>query len=125
MLDEPKYWISLITGLIAAFLSGVPLLNLLGWLEWTLPFQLGSSILLWVVAATGAYLLIDSFISEDDFMMWLLAGTAFIILAIAMIQILYRFDIIGFGIPFLDLIVLQVLFFIEGIGLIIAAFGNK
>ncbi|MCB9359462.1 hypothetical protein H6503_06015 [Candidatus Woesearchaeota archaeon] len=125
MLDEPKYWISLITGLIATFLSGIPLLNSWKLIKWNLPFALESSVLLWVIAVVGAYLLIDSFLSEDDMIMWISAGIAAIILILAIIQILFTLEILSFGIPFLGITALRVLFLVEGLGLIIAGFGSK
>jgi len=125
MLDEPKYWISLLIGIIVTALGGIPLLNSWGLLPWSLPFALSANILLWFVAAVGAYLLIDTFLSEDDALMWISAAVAIVILAIAIIQILNNFGVIGFGIPFISLTLLRILFVIEGIGLIIAGFGNK
>ncbi len=125
MLDEPKYWVSLISGLIVIALGGIPLLNSWGLLGFSLPIVIGSPILLWVVAVVGAYLLIDTFLSEDDTIMWISAGVAFVILAIAIIQILNGMGIIGFGIPFITQTVLNVLFVIEGIGLLVAGFGDK
>lgn len=125
MLDEPKYWLSLISGLIIIALGGIPLANSWGWISFNLPFGLTLNILLWFVAAAGAYLLIDSFLSEDDMVMWTSAIVAVLILAIAIIQILSNFGIIGFSIPFLSLMLLRILFVVEGIGLVIAGFGNK
>ena len=127
MLDEPKYWISIVVGILVVALGGIPLLQ--GWGLIPFPFPpflaFGINILLWIVAAVGAYLLIDSLISEDDTMMWVSVGVAVIILGIAIIQILNNFGIIGFGIPFLSLTILRVLFVIEGLGLILAGFGSK
>jgi hypothetical protein len=126
MLDEPKYWMSLIAGLIVSALGGIPLMNTWGWLEFTLPFPLESTILLWAVAAGGLGLIISSFLSEEDSIMWISILVAFVIMSIAIIHILNSFEIIAFGIPFLTLTVLRVLFVIEGVGLIIAGiFGDK
>lgn len=125
MLDEPKYWISLVAGIIVIALGGIPLLNSWGILGFSLPFALSMNILLWLVAAVGAYLLIDTFLSEDDAVMWTSAIIAVVILAIAIIQILSNFEVIGFGIPFITLTLLRVLFVVEGAGLIIAGFGDK
>lgn len=125
MLDEPKYWISLVAGIIVVALGGIPLLNSWGILGFSLPFALSMNILLWLVAAVGAYLLIDTFLSEDDAVMWTSAIIAVVILAIAIIQILSNFGVIGFGIPFITLTLLRVLFVVEGAGLIIAGFGDK
>jgi len=125
MLDEPKYWISLVAGVIVVALGGIPLLNSWGVLGFSLPFALSMNILLWLVAAVGAYLLIDTFLSEDDAVMWTSAIIAVVILAIAIIQILSNFGVIGFGIPFITLTLLRVLFVVEGVGLIIAGFGDK
>jgi hypothetical protein len=125
MLDEPKYWLSLIVGIVTTALGGIPLLNTWGLIKFTLPFALPMNILLWLVAAVGAYLLIDTFLSEDDMMMWTSAIVSFIILAVAIVQILSSFGIIGFSIPFISLTLLKVLFVVEGIGLIIASFGTK
>ena len=125
MLDEPKYWISLIVGLIVVALGGIPLLGAL------LPFSLPAfliipgNILLWVAAVIGAYLLIDVFLSLDDTLMWLTAGVTVIILAIVVLKILGVIGIIGFTIPYISETVLRVLFVIEGAGLIIAGFGDK
>lgn len=128
MLDEPKYWVSLILGLIVTALGVIPLLQLWGIIDFTLPgFLLFSwDILLWITAAVGAYLLIDSFISEQDTLMWVSVVVAVLILAITVIQILNNMGIVGFAVPLLNLTVLRVLFTIEGIGLIIAGIlGDK
>ena len=38
MLDEPKYWLSLIAGIIVTALGGIPLMNYWGWIGFNLPF---------------------------------------------------------------------------------------
>jgi hypothetical protein len=127
MLDEPKYWVSFIIGIFVVALGGIPILNGFGWIPFALPgfLVITSRILLWLVAAIGAYLIIDSFLCEDDTVMWISIFVAVVIFGIAAIQILNGMNIIPFGIPFLSMQVLRILFVIEGLGLIIAAFGDK
>jgi hypothetical protein len=126
MLDEPKYWLSLIAGLIITALGGIPLIHNMGWIDFNLPFELGSILLLWGVAAAGLGLIISSFLSEDDTLMWTSIVIALVIMGITIIQILSIFQVINFSIPFLTLTMLRVLFVIEGFGLILAGiFGDK
>jgi hypothetical protein len=126
MLDEPKYWLSLITGIVITALGGIPLLYNWGWIGFDLPFPLESSILLWAVAVGGLFLIISSFLSEEDNVMWVSILVAFVLMVIAIIHILNTFEVIGFGVPFLTLTVLRIMFVVEGLGLIVAGiFGDK
>jgi hypothetical protein len=118
--DQPKYWISFGVGAVVMVLGGIPLLNLMGLIKWALPayLVLPLNLLLWITAGIGFYLLIDSFISEQHMLRWVTALLAIVIMAVAILQILSI-------IKFISLDILRALFFIEGLGLVIAGiFGD-
>lgn len=123
--DDPKNWSALILGLVIASLGAIPLLNSFGVIEFSLPAFLSgiiSSIGLWIIAGAGFYLMITSFL-EDDTMRVVSIIVALAVLAIGIIPLLNSFGIIGFTIPFLSVNVYNIIFVIEGLFLIFAAFA--
>ena len=88
--DEPTSIISLIGGLVLVPLGLIPLLSKWGIIGWGLPgFLTGllQGILLYVIAAGGAWLLIDGFL-EDDMWRVITLGIAILVLILAIIPIL-------------------------------------
>lgn len=123
--DDPKNWSALLIGIILMALGLIPLLNKWGVIGFNLPgFLLGifSNIALYILAAGGLYLLIDSFM-EDDTTRVISIGVALAIIAIGLIPLLNSFGVIGFTIPFLSPTLYQILFVLEGLFLFIAAFA--
>lgn len=124
-LDEPNNWISLFLGFTLTALGVIPLLSAIGIIGFSLPGFMsglwGSLFSLFIVAGAGVYLLIDSFF-EDDFIFWLTFVMSLIIIIIGVVPILSKFGILGFSIPFGE-VIYQILFTLEGILLIIAAFA--
>ncbi len=124
-LSDPRGWISLIIGILVLVLGALPILNQFKILPFGLPGFLVSAIgmiSIYLLAAIGIYLLIVGFM-EDDTIRVITILIAFIVIAIGIIQILAMFKIIGFSIPFLTPLMYNILFVIEGIFLIIAAFA--
>lgn len=125
-LDQPKGWISLILGLILMGIGILPLLEkfkLIG-ANPIAPVTniLTVSILQYVVAIAGLVLIIDAFMEMDTIrVVSLIIGI--IVLASGIIPVLNSFHVIGFTIPYLTVTVYHVVFIIEGIFLIIAAFA--
>jgi len=125
-LDQPKGWISLILGLILVVLGVLPLLarfKILG----ANPIQfitniLGMNIAQYIVAIAGLVLIINAFMEADTLrIVSLIVGV--IILAAGVIPVLNGAGVIPFNIPFLSDLVYQILFIVEGIFLVIAAFA--
>lgn len=124
VLDEPKGWISIVVGFILVTLGVIPILNMFNIISFTLPGFLQTIIAviaLYVIAGAGLYIIIDAFM-EDDHARLISIIVGLIFLAIGIINVLGGFGIIPFTIPFLTLIVYQIIFVIEGIFLILAAF---
>ena len=125
-LDEPKGWISMIVGIILLSIGLIPLLNGWGVLPFGLPgflTSLLSSIVVYLLAIGALYLIIDAFmedVGDPIGMTTLIIGIA--IFALGIITLLNSFGIIGFSIPFLNEMIYNILFVVEGIFLIIAAF---
>ena len=117
---------SFIVGLILAAFGIIPLLNSFKLVAWNLPdflLNMPVSILVWVIAVAGAYIVIDGFIEPPMHIFhWALILGGFILLVVGLIPILYSFKAIGFTVPFLgeNLIVYQVLIGVEGLFLAIA-----
>ena len=125
-LDEPKGWISMIVGVILLGIGLIPLLNGWGVLPFGLPgflTNLLSGIVVYLLAIGALYLIIDAFmedVGDPIGMATLIIGIA--IFALGIIILLNSFGVIGFSIPFLNEMIYNILFVIEGIFLIIAAF---
>lgn len=125
-LDQPKGWISLILGVILLVLGILPLLATLKVLG-SNPIAfvtniLGINILQYAVAIAGLVLIVDAFMEMDTLrIVSLIVGV--VVLAAGLIPVLNTFGIIGFTIPFLSALLYQVVFIIEGIFLVIAAFA--
>ena len=120
--DDPKNWSALLIGLLMMALGIIPLLNHFKVITFG-AFLLGivPKIATYLLAAGGVFLLIDSFM-EDDTMRIVSIIVALSIITIGIIQILFAFKIIGFGIPFINDTIYYVLFVVEGLFLFLAAF---
>jgi hypothetical protein len=121
IFTRPRDTVSFFVGLVLLAFGVVPLLNTMGVIKFTWPFNLALSILVWIVAAAGAYVVIDGFIEPPQHSLhWFLIAAGLLLLIIGLIPILNTFGIIGFKLGFLDsLIVYDALITIEGILLLI------
>jgi hypothetical protein len=125
-LDEPKGWLSMIVGLVLLVIGLIPLLN--GWS--VIPFGLPSfltglisSIIVYLIAIGALYLIIEAFIEDiGDPIGKITLIVGILIFALGIITLLNSFGVIGFSIPFLNEMIYNILFMIEGIFLVIAAF---
>jgi uncharacterized membrane protein len=125
-IDEPKGWMSLILGVVLLALGIIPLLNQFGVIQFGLPGILTTlipSILAYIFAIAGLVLAVDAFMEDDTLrIVSLIVGV--LILAAGVISILNAFQVIGFTVPLLDNpVVYNIIFVVEGIFLIIAAFA--
>lgn len=124
-IDEPKGYLSAIAGLLLIALGLIPLLSTFGVIGWNLPtFMLGiiGKIVFYIAAGAGLWLIVTGFM-EDDTLRLITIVLGVIILVAALIPLLNSFGVIGFSLGFLNLTVFQVIFVLEGILLIIAAFA--
>ncbi len=125
-LDQPKGWISLILGLALLVLGVLPILEKLGILGANpiafVTDTLTINILQYIVAAAGLVLIIDAFMEMDSLRIWTLI-VGLVVLALGLIPVLSSFGVIGFTIPFLTALIYQIIFILEGILLVIAAFA--
>lgn len=126
--DDPKNWSALIIGLLLMALGIIPMLQQFKIITWA-TFLTGNwliTIAPYLLAAGGIYLLIDSFM-EDDTMRIVSILVSLVVIAVGVIDVLNKFKIIGFGIPFLEgslgTIIYLSLFILEGLFLFIAAFA--
>ncbi|MFO8015995.1 MAG: hypothetical protein R6U32_02740 [Candidatus Woesearchaeota archaeon] len=123
--------ISFFIGLILAAFGLIPLLSSFGVLPFSLPeflLNLPVSVLVWIVAIAGLYIVIDGFIEPPMHMLhWALILGGIILLIVGLIPILHSFNVIPFTIPFLgeNLVVYQVMIGIEGIFLMIAGVSMR
>ena len=117
---------SLIVGIILLALGGIPLLANLGVIPNFPPGALTGiigSIALYLIAAGGLYMIIDAFLEgldEPNGVVTLIVGL--IIVAVGIINILNKFGILGFSVPFMNEMVYNILFVVEGLFLGIGAF---
>ncbi len=124
--DDPKTVANLIVGFLILALGIIPLLNGWGVIGFTLPGFLSGivmKIVHYIIAALGLWLLIDAFM-EDSHMRMITLLVALAVLAVGIIPLLNTFGVIGFTIPFLTVALYNIIFVIEGIFLIIAAFAT-
>ena len=113
--------IGLLLGIILLIIGLIALLNKIKILGFGIPLSI--NILAWILAAGGLYLIIES-VTEIGAKRSIALFIAFIILLLTLIPILNQLGIIAFSIPGLSLTVYHILLLIEGVFLIINAFGT-
>jgi hypothetical protein len=124
-IDEPKGYLSAIAGLILIALGIIPLLNHFGVIGWNFPAGIIGvlfSIMFYIAAAAGLWLIIDGFM-EDDTIRMVTVLLGIVIMIAALIPLLNSFKVIPFGLPFLTPTIVQGVFVVEGLFLLIAAFA--
>lgn len=109
-------------GLVFLVLGGIPLLNAMGAISFTLPKI--PLIVLWVLALLGALvLIIDGFKEMTEFGVKKMIGIMSIIMAVILIVYgLSSFGVLPFALSGIGLIVINVLFVISGLFLIFGIF---
>ncbi|HIH37974.1 hypothetical protein J4460_07285 [Candidatus Woesearchaeota archaeon] len=124
--DDPKNWGSALLGVILLILGIIPLLNKFGVIKFGLPGFLSgiiSSIIVYILAITGLLLVIDGFM-EDDALRVITLVIGLLIFLAGLLEILKKLNVIGFSIPFIgNELFINIIFILEGILLIIAAFA--
>jgi len=113
--------LGLILGIIIFIVGFIALLNKIGILPFGIPLSV--NILAWILAAGGLYLIIES-ITEIGIRRTIALFAAFIILLLTLTTILNQFGVISFLIPGISLALYHILLVVEGIFLIINAFGT-
>ncbi len=125
VLDEPKGWVALLVGLLVTAIGLVPLLGIFGILPSLLPktiLNLIPGIAIWLIPAIAILLLIDSIAWEDDAPRVISTIVAIVFLAVGIVEILHKFSMISFGVPFITDTIYYVLFVLEGVFLVLATF---
>ncbi|MBR9690486.1 hypothetical protein GOV08_02265 [Candidatus Woesearchaeota archaeon] len=126
--DDPKNWSVLIIGILLMALGLIPLLHGWGVIGFGLPKFLAniiSSIGLYLIAAGGIYLLIDSFM-EDSTMRIVSIIVAVTVTAFGIFALLFQFGVLPWNVSFLAStvpMIYNIVFVIEGLFLFIAAFA--
>ncbi len=125
IFTSPRDTISFVVGLILLAFGIIPLLNKFGVIGWNLPgflVNLGTGVLVWIVAIAGLYILIDGFIEPPMHIFhWLLIIAGLIMMVLGLIPILHTFGVIGFSMPGMDSMILYwIVISLEGLGLAIA-----
>lgn len=124
VFTRPRDTISFFVGLILLATGLIPLLNYWNVIGFSLPgfiSNLIASIVIWIIAVAGLYIIIDGFIEPPQHSLhWLLIIVGFVMLLIGLIPILHKFEVIGFSIPFLNnLVVYNIMISLEGFALMI------
>ena len=125
VLDEPKGWVALLVGLLVAVIGAVPLLAKFKVLPFSLPdfvAKLIPAIAIWLIPAIALLLFIDSAVWEEEFPRIISVLVALVFLALGVIEILSKFSIISFSIPVITDTIYYVIFVLEGLFLLLAAF---
>jgi hypothetical protein len=113
--------IGLVLGIIILVIGILGTLTGLNILKFKLSLTI--DILAWILAVGGIYLIIES-ITEFGARRGAALLVAFVVLAAALIPILSQLGIITFSIPGFTLLIYHILLIVEGIFLIINAFGT-
>lgn len=115
--------LSFFFGLVIAAFGLIPLLYSYKVIGFTIPLlgTLGGSVLTWVVAFCGLYILIDGFVEPPQHSLhWILIACGLVLAITGLIPILYQFKIIGFTLPFIgNQLLYLILISIEGIVLMV------
>jgi len=116
----PRQPLSFLLGTILLVFGLIPLLASFNVIGFTIPYS-PAGVILWVLAAVGGLILLWDAISEQmptgiesKLRMLSLVG-AVILLAFGIIPILYFFGVIGFNLPDLAAIIINVLFTVNGL----------
>lgn len=124
-LHSIRHWISFFFGMLIFVFGLFPMIGKDAWL-FNLSHHASAVILAYIVAFGGLYIIVDSFF-EFTFhsgvgIFTLLIGL--IIFSMGLIVVLHSMAVIPFSIPFLDKanIIYQILFVLEGLFLMVAAF---
>jgi len=116
--------VSFFVGLILAAYGLIPILFAMKIIKFNLPgflLNLPVTVMVWVVAAVGLYVLIDGVIEPPMHIFhWLLIIGGVIFMVIGLIPILYSFKVVPFTLPIKDIIVFQGIVAAEGLMLAIA-----
>ena len=122
-----KSFVGLVVGLLLTALGIIPLLQQYKIISFGLPTFLNGllgSVIMYVLAATGLYLIVQGFMEGFDSTIGKVTVVAgLVILVLGVIPLLSSFGVIAFSIPFLTLTIFRVIFVIEGILLVIGAFN--
>tara|TARA_Y100000294_G_scaffold136039_2_gene128853 strand:+ start:2641 stop:3006 length:366 start_codon:yes stop_codon:yes gene_type:complete len=113
--------IGLVLGIIIFVIGLLGVLSGINILKFQIPLTI--DILAWILAVGGVYLIIES-ITEFGARRGAALLVAFIVLAVALMPILNQLGFIAFSIPGINLLVYHILLTVEGIFLIINAFGT-
>ena len=121
---QPRDWIS---GLIGAVIFLLGLLPILG--KFTFLNNLPISLLIWIVAGAGFYLMVNSIIeiTNSNIIGWWSFGIAISVLIIGLLPLLHSFGIgpSWFEFKWLSRAIYNIIFIIEGVFLMIATFAME
>ena len=114
--------LSFFVGLIVLVFGLLPLLHKFGVIDFEMPLigSLPGSILIWVIAIFGLYILIDGFVEPPQHSLhWILIALGLLMAVFGLIPLLHQFGVIGFTIPLLDNVIYLVFISVEGLLLMI------
>jgi len=122
-----KHWISIIVGFVLILLGLLPLLSKLGIIPLSFDTWVGKlvSVFAYIIAFAGIYLIIDSFheiAGVGHGLGWFTLVFGFVVLALGIIQILFKFGVLPFKLPTFPEEFYYALFMFQGILLFIAGF---
>lgn len=121
VFTAPRDTISFFVGVVLAAFGVLPLLSKWGIVKFQIPFlsNIAVSVLVWIVAVAGLYVLIDGFIEPPAHALhWMLILIGLILAIVGLIPILKSFGVLGFTLPFND-VVYRIIITLEGLLLII------
>lgn len=121
IFTAPRDTISFFIGLLLAAFGILPLLFQWGVVKFQIPLigNLAVTVLVWIVAVAGLYVLIDGFIEPPAHALhWMLILVGLVLAIIGLIPILNGFGIVPFTLPFNDMIY-RIIITLEGLLLMI------
>ncbi len=121
MVHAVRHWVSFVIGLVIALFG---LFSLIGKESWLGPAGgLTGSILAYVLAFGGLYMVFDSFFEysfhSGIFITTFIAGI--VVFGLGIINVLHSFDAVAFSVP-IPAFLYDLLFVVEGLFLVIATF---
>lgn len=124
VFTRPRDTISFFVGAFIAAMGLIPLLLQLKLVNWALPKFMQSlpyNLAVWVIAVAGLYVVIDGFIEPPAHNLhWFLIVAGIVLFIVGLLPLLFQFQVIGFGIPFLkNLVLYHTIIFLEGLLLVI------
>lgn len=121
VFTAPRDTVSFFVGVLLAAFGALPLLYRWGMVKFQIPMldNIAVSVLIWIVAVGGMYVVIDGFIEPPAYSLhWILIFVGLVLAATGLIPVLNIMGVIGFNLPLGDL-AYRIIIALEGVLLMI------